>query len=304
MNPLVSVIVPVFGVEPYIERCARSLFEQTFKEVEYIFVDDCTKDGSVKVLERVILDYPEVNVRIIHKERNGGLPQARRSGVEVATGDYVLHIDSDDWVERDMIASLYERALAEDADMVCCDWVEEYADHVVAKSHQPMDRDRYYERILSLEADAYVWCRLVKRALYEGVDFPVNNMFEDYVITSQLLKRCRKVSFIPKAYYHYLRSNVNSICSSADKRRILTQEIENIYIVYSKVKGDFPQGEKSRILGRMLFAMGWHCKRRKLAQTLANDMCEDIREGVRTHLPAWGLGYSWVKQIILRLSCR
>ncbi len=304
MNPRVSVIVPIFGVEKYIERCVRSLFEQTFKEVEYIFVDDCSQDHSMQVLERVMADYPEVKTRIIRKARNEGLPQARRSGLELATGDYVMHIDSDDWVEPDMIDTLYQKAVETDSDMVCCDWVEEYAEGQVAKSQMPYDRDQYFQRILSLESDAYVWCRMVKRSIYADLVFPINNMFEDYVITSQLVKRCQRIVFVPRVLYHYLRSNDNSICSSEDKRRKLIQEIENIYIIYNQEKGDCSKGKKSRVLGRMLFAMGWHCMRRNLWPLLSQEMCETICEGVRMQIPAKGLGFSWTKQTMLSLFAR
>ena len=85
MNSKVSIVVPVYGVEKYIERCARSLFTQTFGDIEYIFVNDCTKDSSMQVLEFVMKDYPARNVRIINKEKNEGLPQARKTGVLAST---------------------------------------------------------------------------------------------------------------------------------------------------------------------------------------------------------------------------
>ena len=98
--PKVSVIVPVYGVEKYIERCARSLFEQTLDDMEFIFVDDCTKDESIEVLKRVIDLYPvrKDQVKIIHHAVNKGLSRARETGVNAATGDYIGHCDSDDWV--------------------------------------------------------------------------------------------------------------------------------------------------------------------------------------------------------------
>lgn len=301
MSSKVSIIVPVYGVEKYIERCARSLFGQTFKDIEYIFVDDCTLDQSIQVLERVAVDYPDANVRIIRKAVNGGLPQARKTGWEAATGDYVLHVDSDDWIEPDMVETLYNRAIAENADMVCCDWLEEYIDRQEVKKQQPLPWNQYYMKILSLEAEAYVWCRLVKRSLYEGLVFPVENMFEDFVITSQLLKRCQVVAFESGAYYHYLRNNVNSICASGNEIKTLTQEIKNIYLVYANVKDEFPVGKKSRALARMSFAMGWHAMRHNLWHVMTQEMCDNIRAGVKQHLPYWGLGFSWLKQVLLYL---
>ena len=120
--PAVSVIVLVYKVEKYIERCARSLFEQTLQDIEYIFVDDCTPDRSIEILERVLEDYPErkSQVIILHNERNSGLPFSRRRGVEAASGDYIIHCDSDDWPESDMYAKLYAKASSENLDMVKC----------------------------------------------------------------------------------------------------------------------------------------------------------------------------------------
>lgn len=299
MSPKVSIIVPVYGVEKYIERCARSLFEQTFKDIEYIFVDDCTLDQSIQVLEQVAADYPDANVRIVRKTTNEGLPRARKTGLEAATGDYVLHVDSDDWIELDMVEHLYNSAIAENADMVCCDWLEEYMDHQEVKTQRPLPLDQYYMKILSLEAEAYVWCRLVKRSLYEGVVFPKENMFEDFVITSQLLKRCQVLRFEQGAYYHYLRNNSNSICASGHEVKTLTQEIKNIYFVYADVKDEFPVGKKSRALARMSFAMGWHAMRRNLWHEMTPEMCDTIQAGVKQHLPYYGLGFSWIKQVIL-----
>ena len=95
--PKVSVLVPVYGVEKYIERCARSLFEQTLDDMECIFVDDCTPDDSMQVLVKILSEYPrrKEQVKIIHHETNQGLPAARQSGLKIATGEYIAHCDSD-----------------------------------------------------------------------------------------------------------------------------------------------------------------------------------------------------------------
>ena len=112
-NPLVSVIVPIYGVEPYIEKCARSLFEQSLENMEFIFVNDCTPDKSVEILRQVIEDYPRryLQIQIIEHEENRGLAMARNSGLLIAKGEYIIHCDSDDWVELDMYEEMYEKAL-------------------------------------------------------------------------------------------------------------------------------------------------------------------------------------------------
>ena len=101
----ISILVPIYGVEHYIERCARSLFEQTYPDIEYVFVDDCSSDQSIAVLEKVMEDYPlrKPHVKIIHHERNKGLSAARNTALEASAGDYVMHVDSDDYIEKTLI---------------------------------------------------------------------------------------------------------------------------------------------------------------------------------------------------------
>ena len=123
--PKVSVIIPVYGVKKYIERCARSLFEQTLDDIEYIFVDDSTPDNSISILRKVLSEYPnrEKQVKILHHEKNKGLAQARQTGLKIASGEYIAHCDSDDWVDVHMYEEMYNKAIEEDADVVVCDYV-------------------------------------------------------------------------------------------------------------------------------------------------------------------------------------
>lgn len=112
MNPLVSVIVPVYGVEQFVEQCARSLFNQSLAEVEFIYVDDASPDKSIEKVKKVLKEFPnrETQVKIIHHDVNKGLPAARNTGLSVATGEYVFHCDSDDYVESQMLERLYRKA--------------------------------------------------------------------------------------------------------------------------------------------------------------------------------------------------
>lgn len=116
-HPLVSIIVPVYNVEPYIERCARSLFEQTYNNLEYIFVNDCTPDNSIQILESVIKDYPDCadKIKILHHKDNRDLSAARNTGIRKATGDYLFFIDSDDEIPNRSIEILLGAAMEDDA---------------------------------------------------------------------------------------------------------------------------------------------------------------------------------------------
>lgn len=111
-RPKISVIIPVYGVERYIEQCACSLFEQTMQDgIEFIFVDDCSPDKSIEILENVLREYPhrEQQVKIIRHTENQGLGGARKTGMEYATGEYIIHCDSDDWVEPECMKRFIEK---------------------------------------------------------------------------------------------------------------------------------------------------------------------------------------------------
>lgn len=121
--PKISIIVSVYGTEQYIERCVRSLFEQTLDDIEYIFIDDCSPDRSIEILNRVLVEYPyrREHVKIHSMSRNCG-PISRFYGLNLATGDYIFYCDSDDWVEKDTCQACYSMAEADSLDVVFFDF--------------------------------------------------------------------------------------------------------------------------------------------------------------------------------------
>lgn len=125
--PLVSVLIPVFRVERYIERCARSVLEQTYQNIEYIFVDDATDDASIDIIERIISEYPDrqERVHIIRHQSNKGLAAARNTAVDTCHGVFVFHVDSDDWVETDAIELMVRKQHETDADIITAEACDE-----------------------------------------------------------------------------------------------------------------------------------------------------------------------------------
>lgn len=228
-KPLVSLIVPIYGVEAYIEQCARSVLGQTYSDMEFIFVNDGTRDGSMDVLSRVLKDFPDRNVKIVNKE-NAGLPQARKSGLEVATGEYVMHVDADDWIEADAAARLVEKALETGADLVYCDFWKEYAnrsklDH--ERLYTVETKARWMKRLYNDGAYGYVWCKFAKRSLYEGIFAPRFNMHEDIIFSTQLIFRATKIAQLSVPLIHYRRTNDSSATRVARAKR-RTQSARNI----------------------------------------------------------------------------
>lgn len=120
----ISVISPIYGVENFIGKSVESMMRQTLDDVEFIFVNDCTKDKSLEILQSVIARFPERSsqIKIINHVCNKGLPSARNTGLEAAKGDYVFHWDSDDYADAEMLESMYNHAVKNNADIIWCDW--------------------------------------------------------------------------------------------------------------------------------------------------------------------------------------
>lgn len=212
--PKVSVIIPVYSVEKYIERCARSLFEQTLTDIEYIFVDDCSPDNSINILESVLEVYPNrrSQVKIIRHLENKGLPTARKTGINNSTGDYIIHCDSDDWVETDMYRLMYDEAKRLDADIVMCGYKVTDGQTVFSECyHQQIDKTKLISSLLTLHEAWSVWNKMCKRTLYDNdIVYPSLAMGEDMVLTTQLVLKAQRIGVIDKALYNYFY-NPNSI---------------------------------------------------------------------------------------------
>lgn len=217
----ISIIIPVFGVEKYIERCARSLFGQTLSDVEFVFVNDCTQDSSMSILERIIKEYPDRKVRIINHEKNMGLPAARQSGLAVANGDYILHCDSDDWLEPDCCEVVYNAACKSGADVVVFrNWIDDVNSCVEDNGYDDSflaDCDAAMSAAVSLKSSPYVWNKLVRKTIYGNpIVYPKNNLAEDWVLSVQFAYYSQKTVCIDDRLYHYYR-NASSIMRAASK---------------------------------------------------------------------------------------
>lgn len=213
--PKVSVIVLVYGVEHYIERCVRSLFQQTLEEIEFIFVDDCTPDRSMDILESLMEEYPlrKSQSKVIHLPYNMGQCLARKKGMEVASGDYVIHCDSDDWVELDMYEELYQAAVNTKSDIVFCNYfdsIDEFHQTEV-KLHYDFNKHSLISGLLSHQIPGFLWNKLVSRKLYsESLQWPKGNILEDLTLMLQFVYHAEMFTLVEKPFYHYFR-NENSI---------------------------------------------------------------------------------------------
>jgi len=203
--PAVSVIIPVYQVEPYMARCAHSLFGQTLKDMEFIFIDDCTPDRSMAIMQEVLEEYPErkAQVRVFQMPHNSGQAKVRMQGIALATGDYVIHCDSDDEVDTDAYRQMYEKAIADKLDIVSCNFERVFPDGKKRVISQVSNPGQELSDVLYYRVWGSLWCRLIRRPLLTGIVPPEGNLCEDVVITCQAICNARHFGYVPEALYHY-----------------------------------------------------------------------------------------------------
>ncbi len=221
--PLISILVPIYRVEKYIERCARSIFEQTYDNLEILIVDDGTPDNSVEILNRVIVEYPnrKQKTQIIRQVTNRGLAVARNTLVNSSKGEFLMHVDSDDWLEPNAVETLVKRQRETDADIVtgayCRHFIEDNVEKTkVVAPWEVEDRNIVLEGMLKCGSVVALWNRLIRKSLYDENDVQSIegvNAGEDLVVTPRLVFFSRKVASCSSVTYHYNRSNSNSFVS-------------------------------------------------------------------------------------------
>lgn len=217
-NYKVTIAVPVYGVESYVEKCAESLFEQTYPNLEFLFINDCTPDRSIEIIERVLERFPnrKDQVRIINQEKNKGCPAARNLAIQLATGEFIFQVDSDDYIEKDAISTLVIEQKATDADLVVANYVIEtpnetglvrYCD--ISKSKEDIVKD-----CLDDKSSQSVVSILIRRQIYIENNIRADENFhvgEDWQVAPLLLYYANKIAYVDKVIYHYQLSRPNSI---------------------------------------------------------------------------------------------
>ncbi len=220
----VSILIPVFNSEKYIQNCARSVFSQTLKEVEYIFVDDGSTDDGIDLLNLEMLKFPERfhNVSIIRHERNRGISAARQTAFDRASGEYILAMDSDDYIEPEMLEQLYNTALVTEADIVFCDFVSETENKSIRKSFSfSSSKNKLIE--VAIRGESALWNKLFKRNLL--IDYHIRTLDgidhgDDLAVLVKLLFHAGKFSYLPVPFYHYIESNSQSTTKTFKPKHI------------------------------------------------------------------------------------
>lgn len=233
--PKVSIVIPVYKVEKYIAECAKSLFEQTLDDIEYVFVNDCSPDKSMDVLNEIIQQYPnrKNQIKIINHEKNLGAAIARKNGILAATGEYIIHCDSDDWTDPNMYHALYQKAKDENLDIVICQYFEKRTDSSTLVSHKLGNNPK--SKIISTPVYCSLCNKLVRRSIidWNNILYPEHHMMEDAVLCVQIFYFAQKVGYVNQPLYHY-RINDDSICHVSTEKGDLkrwNEAYENVKII-------------------------------------------------------------------------
>ena len=213
----VSILVPFYKVEKYVGRCVESLFTQTYHNVEYVFVNDCTPDNSMEVINDKIEEYGLASkCKMIVHEQNLGISASRNDCLDKMTGDYFLFIDSDDYIDTDMVELLVEAAIKENADISGCGYIEEFADHSVEHPQKyTNDHDEMMRAITLLTIKGVMWKLLVRSTIVtdhrDEVRFiPDRNMVDDYLFCCQIFYYAQRFAGVDRCMYHWIQYNPNN----------------------------------------------------------------------------------------------
>lgn len=284
-NELISVIVPVYNMEKYLERCVDSILRQTYKELEIILVDDGSTDSSPEMCDEYAKK--DARIKVVHKE-NGGLSDARNAGLVVAAGDYIGYVDSDDWIEDDMYERMYRACVENEAQLCVCRYFSEYSDKREGGGNGacvPLTRDELL-RIYIGGHDDYViynsvWSKLFRRDLVDGMFFPKGRNSEDIMYTTRAFCMSVKAVYLDTCFYHYVIDREGSIMNAAGAERMFRDEIpfwrEHIECIGDMVSAWMADLARYHLQRRLLFYYidAVNCKNKEAAERLIAEIKTD-----------------------------
>ena len=263
-NYRISLIVPIYGVEKYIRQFAHSALAQTYQDMQFVFVNDGTKDSSMEILHDVIEEnyqHRKKDIIIVNKE-NGGLPSARKAGLEVAEGEYILFADSDDWLELDAVEKVMAKADETDADIIYFDLLKEYGHRVSYKKEKEytvQTKDKYIINIFNYRSHGYTVTKCFRKSLYTDnvIYFPKLGMHEDIYLMSQIIFYAKSLVHLPEALYHYRKDNTASFTAQQGEKRHISST-KNLLDLYEHYRDNLKGSPIEHVAGSILMRAGQH----------------------------------------------
>ena len=209
----VSILIPIYKVEQYLEKCLDSVFTQTYKNIDYVFVNDCSPDNSLQVLKDTICKHGIDKDRyvIINHEQNEGIAVSRADCIANATGDYVYFVDSDDWIEDNAVEEMVAATKGGTIEIVGCDYMKDFLSGKTSYHHEEYAGTcgENLLKCLNYDIATVLWKLLIKRELFDKFTItPHVDIVEDYIMSVKLYFYAKSFVAIPKAFYHYVQYNL------------------------------------------------------------------------------------------------
>ena len=237
---MISVIVPVYNVEPYLKKCLDSVIDQTYRDIEILVIDDGSTDGCGRICD----EYAERDerVKVFHTE-NRGLSCARNLGLDEAQGEWIGFVDSDDWIEPDMYECLLSRALETGADVVECGVFQDFKKKTIVWNRQDlvMSSEEAIRLLLRFELTNAVWNKIWKRKSFVDIRFPEDRIFEEHATTFRLFSAVKRICTISPNKYHY-RQRADSLSKTYTLKN-LTDFWKSNFERYESLKDTGPEND-------------------------------------------------------------
>ena len=234
MKDLISVIVPIYNVEKYLNKCIESIINQTYKNLEIILVDDGSPDNCPQICDEYAKK--DGRIKVIHKE-NGGLSSARNVGIDVAMGEYLTFIDSDDYVEPNFIEVLYQSLVNNDADISMCGINKIQADKIqeIIVENQILDKDSFWNFFYygnGTPIGVVAWNKIYKKNIFKDIRYPLGKINEDEFVIHKIVDKCNKISITNEALYNYIQRDGSIIHSKKSIKNLDVYEALENRLVY------------------------------------------------------------------------
>ena len=287
----VSILVPFYNVENYVGRCVESLFTQTYPNIEYVFVNDCTPDGSMEVVHEYIDKYNVASkCKVIVHEQNKGISASRNDCLDNMTGDYFLFIDSDDYIDSDMVELLVKAAIRGNADIAGCGYVEEFADHSVEHpQNYTNNHDEMLKAITLLTIKGVMWKLLVRSTIVtthrDEVRFiPDRNMVDDYLFCCQIFYYAQRFASVDRCMYHWIQYNPNNYTHTTifavESQAAAIRKVEEFYNEKGVINIVSDELRKRKFISKLPLLLDKNCidvKRWRSLFPESNDVWREMR---------------------------
>lgn len=284
MSYKISIIVPVYNVEKYLEQCLNSIINQTYKNLEIILVDDGSTDNSSDLCDLYAKN--DKRIKIIHKI-NGGLSDARNVGLNVATGDFIGFVDSDDWIELDMYEIMLNAMLKSGSDIVSCGHFVEYKNknYKVSNENKEINNSNIVKNYYSENNVFYGVCmRLYKNFIWKDLQYPVGKLYEDVFVFLESFLKADKIFSISDCLYHYRQRKSSTMGKNFDKKQLdlIEGHNKNLKIISEKFPIFIAKAKKEILLGEkdvLLKALNFSSK-----DSFAKDIILKFQNDIRKNL--------------------